>query len=94
MPRYDFRCLNCGMIHEKNVPSDVKEGTCLCGGPQERLFPITRTLVCVWNPPYKPGLDANRDRFEAFKSLEERHKLWKGVTPKSIGLTRNGGVLR
>lgn len=83
MPVYDFKCEKCGNIIERSMSfKESEEGIkCpLCKDIMERQFSPCGAVICSWNVPYKPGLDAKKDRQESLKSLEKRKhmKLNKG----------------
>lgn len=85
MPTYDFKCKECNLVKEETMSFEESEKgiTCECGGLMERQFTPTTHLTVKWNTPYKKGLDAKRDRLEAFKGLDEKKKLPKGITPEN-----------
>ena len=77
MPNYDFKCDECGEVVEERMPFvKAEEGIeCECGGHMKRLFSPCTNIQCKWNPPYKPGLDAKKDRKIAFNKQVEKKKL-------------------
>lgn len=86
MPRYDFKCTNCGKIEEKNMPykDAIKGFACEnCNGLMVKQFTASISLICKWRPPYKKGHNAKKDRYEAFKGLQEKGKLPKSITPQN-----------
>ena len=83
MPNYEFRCEKCGNAIERRMSFEESEKgiKCpLCKDIMERQFTPNASIICKWNVPYKPGLDAKKDRLESLKSLEKRKhmKLNKG----------------
>ena len=86
--RYDFKCNRCGLIEEANMSFEKSE----CGYPcpdckgiMERQFTLCSNFICRWDTPNKKGLNAAKDRYDAFKGLEEQGKLPRSITPKMIG---------
>ena len=81
MPTYDFKCEECNLVRETTMSFKESEKgiTCDCGGIMRRQFTPNKAIICKWNTPYKPGLDAKKDRYRAFKGLEEQGKLPKGI---------------
>lgn len=45
MPRYDFRCQECGRLQTNvTVPAEQRVFPCSCGRTAERLFPVSAIL--------------------------------------------------
>ena len=77
IPRYDFKCKECGTIKEANIHfEESKKGIeCECGGNMTRQFSPNLNIQCKWNVPYKPGHNAKEDRKRAFNNQVEKKKL-------------------
>jgi predicted nucleic acid-binding Zn-ribbon protein len=46
MPRYDFRCLKCGTVFEKTVPSRVICLPCHECNKDETTYEVAERLLC------------------------------------------------
>lgn len=84
MPRYDFKCEDCGEIKEESMSFNAsKSGLhCLCGGTMVRQMPKSISIAGCNRFMRKRGIDAKQDRYYANKSLEEKGKLPKGIKPE------------
>ena len=85
MPTYNFRCELCGLVKEATMSfKDSEAGIqCDCDGIMKRQFTPCNGLICRWNIPYSPGLNAKEDRKRAFMGLEEQGKLPKNINAKN-----------
>lgn len=81
MPTYDFKCKKCNLVKEKTMSFEASERgiVCECGGTMERQFIPNGSIICKWDTPYKPGMNAKEDRKRAFISQEEKGLLPKGI---------------
>jgi len=56
MPRYDWRCMDCGKEAEHWARMDDRELICSCGGLMTRLFSPPRAVICDYEPYFDENL--------------------------------------